>query len=229
LKNDDGKEMFSLIVYLEDIGYTVRIQVENKNGMQLLKGLFFIHKKAIEEARIWPEAITIDATYKTNAHKLSLVNIVGTSNVTSVRSNTLQTFSVAAAFVNSETEESYTWILRELREAVWNDGHGLPNVFVTDNEKALRNAIDTIFPESQHLLCSWHLWNTMVTKLPIGSVTSEEYNLRRCQAENAFKAIMSSTNEDQYKIAIRDFEQVVTSPGSFKKNGQTALLYLKDM
>jgi hypothetical protein len=52
---------------------------------------------------------------------MSLVNIVGTSNVSSIKvgNNCLQTFAIAAAFVNSETEEAYTWILEELREAVW--------------------------------------------------------------------------------------------------------------
>jgi hypothetical protein len=51
--------------------------------------------------------LTIDATYKTNAHKMSLVNIVGTSNVSSIKvgNNCLQTFAIAAAFVNSETDE----------------------------------------------------------------------------------------------------------------------------
>ncbi|GAA5815292.1 hypothetical protein MFLAVUS_008798 [Mucor flavus] len=70
-------------------------------------------RKAIKEARLWPEAITEDATYKTNAHKLSLVNIVGT-DITH-----LQTFAIAAAFVNDETDQTYMWITEELREDVW--------------------------------------------------------------------------------------------------------------
>lgn len=135
LKNDEGKEMYSLITFLESVGYTVRIQVQDKEGGQEIKGIFFINQKAMKEARMWPEAVTVDATYKTNAHKLSLVNIVGTSNATSDKGcDRLQTFAIAAAFVNSETEESYYWIMKELREAVWRDGQHLPSVFVTDNE-----------------------------------------------------------------------------------------------
>lgn len=229
LKNVDGKEMYCLINHLESLNYVVRIQV---NYSHEIKGLFFISEAAIRETRLWPEALTIDATYKTNAHRMSLVNIVGTSNVSSSGSrDKLQTFAVAAAFVNSETEESYTWILEELREAVWPSGstYGLPNVFVTDNEKALRNAIEFVFPESQHLLCSWHLWNTMETKLAIGTVGGAEYNYRRAQAEIEFKSVMSSYNEKTYQKAIGNFEQLVSTPGYFDKNGATALAYLRDV
>lgn len=148
LKNEDGKELFGLLAYLESIDYIVRIQV---TADQVVKSIFFVHKDAIKDARRWPEAIIIDATYKTNAHKLSLINIVGTSNVSSIKnSNCFQTFAIAAAFVNSETEAGYTWVLGELREAIWPSGwkHRLPSIFVTDNERALRNAIQIIFPES---------------------------------------------------------------------------------
>ncbi|KAG2199586.1 hypothetical protein INT47_012186, partial [Mucor saturninus] len=195
LNDNGGKEMYSLVTELESLGYVIRIQVK---GNQEVSGLFFIHEKAIEEARRWPEAITIDATYKTNAHKLSLVNIVGTSNASSIKGgNRLQTFAVAAAFVSNETEQTYNWILQELREAVWpiETNFNLPSVIVTDNEQALKNAIKLVFPESQHLLCSWHLWNTMSTKLAIGKVASAEYNLRIVKAEVEFKAMMSSYNE----------------------------------
>ncbi|KAI8064789.1 uncharacterized protein B0P05DRAFT_599031 [Gilbertella persicaria] len=52
---------------------------------------------------------------KTNGRKITLVNIVGTSNVISVKgSNKLHNFAVAVAFVKPETETVYTWILEEL-------------------------------------------------------------------------------------------------------------------
>ena len=221
--------MYHLITELENLGYVIRIQVK---GDQEVKGLFFIHEKAIKEARLWPEAITIDATYKTNAHKMSLVNIVGTSNSSSIKgSNRLQTFAIAAAFVNNETENTYQWILEELRDAVWptETRYKLPSVIVTDNEQALRNAIENVFPESQHLLCSWHLWNTMLTKLAIGKVASAEYNLRITEAEIEFKSMMSSWNMPSFRKACDNFEKIITTVGYFKENGQMALSYLKDV
>jgi hypothetical protein len=84
--------------------------------------------------------------------------------------------------------------LEELREAVWpaDESFTLPSVIVTDNERALRNAIKSVFPESQHLLYSWHLWNTIQTKLSIGTVDGAEFNYRRNQAEKEFTKIVYS-------------------------------------
>lgn len=221
--------MYTLINCLESLNYIVRIQVTEKHE---IKRLFFISEIAIEEARRWPEAITIDATYKTNAHKMSLVNIVGTSNVAAQHNaDRLQTFAIAGAFVNSETEATYTWIMEELQEAVWptNENYALPSVFVTDNEQALRNAIESVFPRSQHLLCSWHPWNTMETKFPAGTVDADEFHFRRIEAEILFKEAMSINNEEQYQKAIISFEKHIRTPGYFAKDGATAADYLKNM
>lgn len=68
------------------------------------------------------------------------LNIVGTSNVSSVKgTKRLQTFVIAVAFVNSE--KAYTCILEGLRKAIWSSEglYELPSVSVTDNETALRN------------------------------------------------------------------------------------------
>ncbi|ORE04061.1 hypothetical protein BCV72DRAFT_313855 [Rhizopus microsporus var. microsporus] len=78
------------------------------------------------------KCIVIDATYKTNSHGLMLLNVVGTSNTTG-------DYSVFpdALVANTSLE--------------------LSNVFVTDNESALRREIATAFPSSNTLLCYLHL------------------------------------------------------------------------
>ncbi|KAI9245143.1 hypothetical protein EDC94DRAFT_665381 [Helicostylum pulchrum] len=86
-KSGTGKDMYSLVTFLESLGY-----------------------KSIKEARLWPEAITVDAMYKTNAHKLFLCNVSSVKGI-----NRLQTFAIAAAFINSETELAYTWIIVDER------------------------------------------------------------------------------------------------------------------
>ncbi|GAA5795784.1 hypothetical protein HPULCUR_001146 [Helicostylum pulchrum] len=59
---------------MQDRGYVVRFQVNEDNQ---LMSLFFCHEDTILEIRKMPEAITIDATYKTNAHRLTFISIVG--------------------------------------------------------------------------------------------------------------------------------------------------------
>lgn len=77
---------------------------------------------------------------------MSLVNIVGTTNVSSSKgAHRPQTFAIAAAFIISETEATYTCIMQELRNAVWfDDKWKLPTVFLTDNKQTLINVIETV-------------------------------------------------------------------------------------
>lgn len=132
----------------------MRIQL---NSDRQVKSFLFINETAIKDTRLWPEALKIDATYKTNTHRFSLINIVETSHVSTIKNgdHRLQKYSVTAAFVDSEIEESYQWVLQELKEVVWpsEENVRLPSVIITDNERVLRNAIGVVFPESQHLLC----------------------------------------------------------------------------
>ncbi|OAD65672.1 hypothetical protein PHYBLDRAFT_153151 [Phycomyces blakesleeanus NRRL 1555(-)] len=83
---------------------------------------------AINEAQRMPETVIIDATYKTNSHRMTYVNIVGTSNVSGNPRTTLKTYPIAGAWVEHETEENYLWVLSCLRDAVWpNDNNNNNN------------------------------------------------------------------------------------------------------
>ncbi|OAD76751.1 hypothetical protein PHYBLDRAFT_142260 [Phycomyces blakesleeanus NRRL 1555(-)] len=129
-KLEKGKEMFDFITTLQDLDFHVRMS----------------------------ETVIIDATYKTNSHQMTYVNIVGTSNVSGNPRTTLKTC---------------------LRDAVWPDDNNnnnsnssnntktilLPDVFITDNEKALRKAITQVFSESKQLLCYKHIKDSFKKQL----------------------------------------------------------------
>ncbi|KAI9497304.1 hypothetical protein BDB00DRAFT_868744 [Zychaea mexicana] len=58
----------------------------------------------------------MDATYKTNRHRLPFVNVVGTG---SVGYPDLKTFCIAGGWVSEETNVSYDWFVKKLEEVVW--------------------------------------------------------------------------------------------------------------
>lgn len=160
-----SSEMFNFLDSLQSKGYIVRFEVNEKNQ---LKSLFFCHEDSIVDARRMPESIIIDATYKTNNHKLTFVNVVGTSSTSKDgKRGTLLTFAIAGAWVSNELGGTYDWVLKELKDAIWpSDGNfKAPDVIVTDNDAALKNAVEKVFPESHHLLCYWHLGNNFETNL----------------------------------------------------------------
>ncbi|PHZ17418.1 uncharacterized protein RHIMIDRAFT_310142 [Rhizopus microsporus ATCC 52813] len=165
-----------------------------------------------------PDSIAVDATYKTNTHKLTFINIAGTSNVTSTSSGrgNLQTFPVDSAWMNNELETTYTWIFQQLKESIWpTTQHRYPEVFVTDNGKSVNNVIKAVgtlsLTSEKRLLLS----------LPA------HRNVLELQLEEALKKIaFCKTNEEMNK-SIEEFEKFLKAPGHYKDAGSKGVEYLK--
>ncbi|XP_052627015.1 protein FAR1-RELATED SEQUENCE 5-like [Lactuca sativa] len=92
----------------------------------------------------------MDATYKTNKYNLPFLEIVGVTS-------TNKTFSIAFAFMHNEKTSNYIWPLTCLKLTI-NDSF-CPRVIVTDRDLALMKACGDVFPQSNHLLCRWHIFN----------------------------------------------------------------------
>ncbi|CAG8787707.1 23313_t:CDS:2 [Dentiscutata erythropus] len=69
----------------------------------------------------------------------------------------LASYQIAMAWIDNESEASYTWFLQTLRTKIYNAYGCLPDVFMSDRDQALRNASSKVFPESNKMLCVWHL------------------------------------------------------------------------
>ncbi|CDH61027.1 predicted protein [Lichtheimia corymbifera JMRC:FSU:9682] len=140
--------------YLEARGYTIRYSIRDN----VIDKLFTTHKVCIERAQRFPEVIIIDATYKTSLSKMPLVNVVGIDNISSNNSTlSLRSFYIASAVLTNETKVSYDWVLQCLKKVVYDNGRIKPGIFITDDDKGLRTALDIIYPDVPHTLCAWHI------------------------------------------------------------------------
>ena len=77
-------------------------------------------------------------------------------NICTVTGNK-KTIQIALCFLSGEKEIPYEWALKCLRELMEELGIDCPICIVTDRETALMKALDCIFLESNHLLCTWHV------------------------------------------------------------------------
>lgn len=150
-----GHEALDLHDFLLARGYVSRYHVNNNDTTVSM--LFATHPVCIERARRFSEVVIMDATYKTSLTKLPMVNIVGIHNIGSMYKSTssLQSFYIGSAFVSNEKEVSYTWVLEQLKDVIFNSSS--PGIFVTDDDKALGAALRTVFPDTPQTLCMWHI------------------------------------------------------------------------
>ena len=69
--------------------------------------------------------------------------------------------TVGAGLLSTETIESYKWLLECFLKA-----HGKQPVLVlTDQDPAIKQAVEAVFPESRHRLCMWHIMKKLQAKV----------------------------------------------------------------
>jgi len=144
-----------LLSKLKEFGY-FEWHRKTLNGSDVIKEIFWTRPTSLDFLRTFPRVIILDCTYKTNRYKMSLLEIVGVTS-------TDQIFCIAIAYLVAESEENYIWALEQLKSIMVDCEVEMPSVFVSDRELALLNAIGKVFPNSAHMLCKWHIKNSIIT------------------------------------------------------------------
>lgn len=127
-----------------------------------LSRLFLTHPKMIDMVRRFPGVLLMDCTYKTNKWSMPLLQIVGVDCCGS-------TFYAAWVFLTGESAEDYLWAMQQFKEAIGDGAASKIKSIITDSQQSLINALDVVFPETQHLLCVWHIAKNMLKQFVLSS------------------------------------------------------------
>ncbi|GJW44604.1 FAR1-related sequence 5-like protein [Tanacetum coccineum] len=75
--------------------------------------------------------------------------------------NHMKCVTIAAGLLKNETTKSYIWLLKAFMKAFGK----APSIVVTDQDGAMRNAIEAEFGGSKHRLCMWHITQKLPAKI----------------------------------------------------------------
>ncbi|GJR33661.1 protein FAR1-related sequence 5 [Tanacetum coccineum] len=100
------------------------------------------------------DVVSFDATFKTNKYKMVFVPFTAIDNHR-------KCVTVAAGLLKNETTKSYIWLLKAFMKAFGK----APSIVVTDQDGAMRNAIEAEFGGSKHRLCMWHITQKLPAKV----------------------------------------------------------------
>lgn len=99
----------------------------------------------------------MDCTYKTNQYKLPPTVVVGHTSISTG-------FYVTFAFLSSEIDNSFAWVLRALKEYKMQVNLPMPEFIVTDRDLALISVLKDGFPTTISLLCLTHMNKNVLAK-----------------------------------------------------------------
>jgi hypothetical protein len=127
--------------------FSIRYQLDQDKYVQVL---FAIHQASVKILKHYSFVISMDCTYKTNQYSLPLLDIVG---FTTTRASAYLSF----AFIQNEQQPTYEVVLDFLAEVYDKLKLDFPRTILTNKEEALINAIYKVFPDTNTIICIWHV------------------------------------------------------------------------
>ncbi|KAK3429729.1 hypothetical protein EUGRSUZ_E01219, partial [Eucalyptus grandis] len=176
--------------------------------MQMQNPMFFYAQQVDQDGRLtnlfWRDSLSkfdydcfgdvmvFDTTYRTNMYSLICAPFVGVNHHWK---NTL----FGCAFLLDETADSFIWLFEVFLKSM---GNKAPKTIFTDQDHAMAKAIQIVFPNTQHRLCTWHIEknaNKNIPHLYQKSRFKDKYFSRlmyKCKSEDEFESTWRKMQEE---------------------------------
>ncbi|KAK9740054.1 hypothetical protein RND81_03G007800 [Saponaria officinalis] len=103
------------------------------------------------------DGVSFDPTYGTNKYCMVFTPFTGIDNHK-------KSVTFACALLSNEDEESFVWVFEKFMDAM---GRKEPQIIITDQDPAIRNAVPTVFKTARYRFCLWHIMNKVADKIDI--------------------------------------------------------------
>ncbi|XP_022892296.1 protein FAR1-RELATED SEQUENCE 5-like [Olea europaea var. sylvestris] len=117
-----------------------------------LKNVFWADYRCRQAYREFGDVVTFDTTYLTNKYDMPFAPFVGVNHHG-------QSTLLGCGLISNEDTNTFVWLFRTWLKCM----HGQPpHGIITDQDRAMQNAIEVVFPHTKHRWCLWHI----LKKLP---------------------------------------------------------------
>ncbi|XP_035547294.1 protein FAR-RED IMPAIRED RESPONSE 1-like [Juglans regia] len=180
--------------------YFCRMQCKNPDFFALmdlddegrLKNVFWADPRSREAYQYFGDVVTFDTTYLTNRYGMPFALFVGVNHHG-------QSILLGAGLISSEDTETFVWLFQTWLKCM---GGITPKAIITDQDRAMKNAIAVVFPESRHRLCLWHILKKVPEKL-------SSYASYKSGMKNALlKCVYDSQSVEEFE---KSWDQLITT------------------
>jgi hypothetical protein len=112
-----------------------------------LRNVFWADARSRASYEDFGDVITFDTTYLTNRYEMPFAPFVGVNHHG-------QSILFGAALISSENTETFVWLFETWLKCM--NGRS-PKAIITDQDRAMKSAINIVFPNARHRFCLWHI------------------------------------------------------------------------
>jgi len=119
-----------------------------------LRNVFWADARSRSAYEFFGDVITFDTTYLTNRYDMPFAPFVGVNHHS-------QSILLGAGLISSEDTDTFVWLFKSWLGCM--NGRA-PRAIITDQDRAMKNAIAIVFPETRHRYCLWHIMRKLPKK-----------------------------------------------------------------
>ncbi|XP_022888418.1 protein FAR-RED IMPAIRED RESPONSE 1-like isoform X1 [Olea europaea var. sylvestris] len=119
-----------------------------------LKNIFWADNRCRQAYKEFGDVVTFDTTYLINKYDIPFVPFVGVNHHG-------QSILLGCGLVSNEDTDTFVWLFRTWLQCM--NGQA-PYGIITDQDSAIQNAIQIVFPNTKHRWCLWHIMKKLPEK-----------------------------------------------------------------
>jgi hypothetical protein len=176
INGSDASHLLKFLLNQQKEEPTMFVQPLINADSNRLCGIFWMTASQIILWSRYSDVILHDNTSRTNKYNYPLSLFILVDNEGKSR-------LAAQAFLNDETQESYEWVLQQTLDATGSE----PQVIISDMDPAMDAACKTIYKNSYHIHCIWHLSQNLPKRLKskLGNANFKEFINEFWKARNS--------------------------------------------
>ncbi|PUZ38986.1 hypothetical protein GQ55_9G241200 [Panicum hallii var. hallii] len=143
--------------------YFLRMQSKNPNFFYTmdvgadcrLRNVLWVDARSPSIYESFSDVVTFDTTYLTNKYHMLFAPFVGVNHHG-------ESVLLGCGLLSNEDTDTFIWLFKGWLSCMSNKA---PNSIITDQCKAMQNAIEVVFPDARHRRCLWHIMKRVPEKL----------------------------------------------------------------
>ncbi|XP_028065479.1 protein FAR-RED IMPAIRED RESPONSE 1-like [Camellia sinensis] len=181
--------------------YFVKMQADNSEFFYVLDldeegrllNVFWADARSRAAFKEFGDVVTFDTTYLVNKYDMPFAPFIGVNHHG-------QSTLLGCGLISHENTETFTWLFKSWLACM---SGCPPNAIITDQDKAMKNAIQIVFPNVRHRWCLWHI----LKKLPEKLRGYKEYEAIKFGIQNAvYDSLTKKEFEENWNKLIENYQ-----------------------
>jgi len=191
-KEGDGKALINYFCQMREQNPNFLYEIDLDDDFHV-RNVFWADARSRAAYEYFGDLVTFDTTYLTNKYYMPFAVFVGVNHHG-------QSTLLGCGLLSVEDTESFVWLFNSWLRCML----GKPPVgIVTDQCKAMQNAIEVVFPTTRHRWCLWHIMKKIAEKL---SGYGDYKRIKFAMKETVYDTFTVDDFEEKWCSFIEKFE-----------------------